>query len=268
MHHAKGAMSLMRTGFLLLILLSSSACDYWPPALQEQIEGLRAELHNALDDRQRSEEELIELRRVQTALQEEIDAKARENANLHARMTALSSQPARTVSTSPTPPAHSRKTAAMPSSIRKGRFVSLQLEYPHMRGMQVERVQRLLQRHEVPIRADGVFGNTTEAAVRSFQRVHGLPATGIVGPRTYRALHTPPPSARQTRALRLQYPAITGQDVTRIQKALRRAGYRIPVDGHFGPDTEVAVRRFQRKHGLHPDGMVGPRTLAVLTQRR
>lgn len=36
------------------------------------------------------------------------------------------------------------------------------------------------------------------------------------------------------------------------------------TDGSFGPLTERAVHAFQRKHGLVPDGVAGPKTLAQL----
>lgn len=38
----------------------------------------------------------------------------------------------------------------------------------------------------------------------------------------------------------------------------------IEADGDFGPDTEAAVREFQRQHQLVPDGIVGPKTWKVL----
>ncbi len=36
------------------------------------------------------------------------------------------------------------------------------------------------------------------------------------------------------------------------------------VDGVFGADTSAAVRHFQRRNGLTPDGVVGPTTWAAL----
>jgi peptidoglycan hydrolase-like protein with peptidoglycan-binding domain len=38
----------------------------------------------------------------------------------------------------------------------------------------------------------------------------------------------------------------------------------VTADGTFGPNTEAAVRAFQRGHGLVPDGIVGPKTWIVL----
>jgi N-acetylmuramoyl-L-alanine amidase len=52
-----------------------------------------------------------------------------------------------------------------------------------------------------------------------------------------------------------------------VQRALHRAGHRILVDGHYGPETDIAVARFQRKHGLEPDGVVGPQTWTVLKKK-
>lgn len=43
-----------------------------------------------------------------------------------------------------------------------------------------------------------------------------------------------------------------------------QAGLGLSVDGVFGPGTEAAVRDFQRKHNLVPDGIVGPKCWAAL----
>src|SRR6478672_3915468 len=53
--------------------------------------------------------------------------------------------------------------------------------------------------------------------------------------------------------------------VRAVQRHLRAAGVDPgPVDGRYGPSTEVAVRRFQSAHGLAVDGIVGSRTMPVV----
>jgi len=53
-------------------------------------------------------------------------------------------------------------------------------------GDLVKRIQTL-----VSVDTDGIFGPTTEAAVRQFQLNHGLVPDGIAGPRTWAVLETP-----------------------------------------------------------------------------
>ena len=57
----------------------------------------------------------------------------------------------------------------------------------------------------------------------------------------------------------------TGATVTEIQTRLKSWGYYDgAVDGVYGSRTEAAVRYFQRRNGLSPDGQAGTQTLAAL----
>jgi peptidoglycan hydrolase-like protein with peptidoglycan-binding domain len=56
----------------------------------------------------------------------------------------------------------------------------------------------------------------------------------------------------------------SGRDVRELQKALRRAGFNVKVDGQFGASTVRAVKRFQRAAQLTPSGTVGRKTVAAL----
>ncbi|KAA0547670.1 peptidoglycan-binding protein [Bacillus sp. BGMRC 2118] len=54
-----------------------------------------------------------------------------------------------------------------------------------------------------------------------------------------------------------------GASVTALQKRILALGYNLPkygADGHFGDETEEAVKQFQRDHNINDDGIVGPIT--------
>ena len=53
-----------------------------------------------------------------------------------------------------------------------------------------------------------------------------------------------------------------GLNVEHWQKFLVWAGYDVKIDRDFGPDTEKATIKFQTKHKLEADGIVGPLTIA------
>ena len=66
--------------------------------------------------------------------------------------------------------------------------------------------------------------------------------------------------------------ASTGSFVARLQRWLGKAGYNVKVSGSYAGETQTAVKIFQARHNLYPDGICGPLTwsklLAVLATRR
>lgn len=53
-------------------------------------------------------------------------------------------------------------------------------------------------------------------------------------------------------------------EIERLQRALRRSGRSVEIDGLFGSGTASAVRAFQKSVGLKDDGIVGPATWRAL----
>jgi peptidoglycan hydrolase-like protein with peptidoglycan-binding domain len=108
---------------------------------------------------------------------------------------------------------------------------------------------------------DGQVGPKTVAALRIFQRTHGLPATGRIDRKTRRAMG---PFGGPLFGTRTMSSKMFGWDVAVLQFLIARQGFATPINGYFDGPTGRAVRRFQRHLGLKPDGIVGPRTMAAL----
>lgn len=117
---------LLRWGGLVVLLMAVSGCDYWPPALQAQIEQLRADLQTATTERAKLESQLSETSKLKDELQARIEEMARANKDLTARASGLESQLhalqeklAKAASVKKPAPAKSTKPAAKPAPKKK-----------------------------------------------------------------------------------------------------------------------------------------------------
>lgn len=247
---------------LMLSLLSLGGCDYWPPALQAEIAGLRAHLNDVLDENAKLYEELAALKAATARPPGERELRS-ELAGLPRSRPSADAE----ADSDDVPPLH--RTNPSPALVPAGKVVKrpsfyLTLTQPAQRGAEVAKLQRLLRRHEMPVHVDGVYGAETTRAIRTFQRIRHLTPDGIAGPVTYAALRQRPSDVRLVRQVRAQRPSAAGGDVIAVQTALRRAGYRVTADGRYGPETVAAIGRFQRDHGLPADGVMGPDTWRAL----
>jgi peptidoglycan hydrolase-like protein with peptidoglycan-binding domain len=139
-------------------------------------------------------------------------------------------------------------------------------------GDAVKELQKILKDvvGDVSLEIDGIFGETTELAVKVFQYRVFLNDDGIVGPKTWQALY-----AGQRSDLPVLRLGSKGDDVTKVQKVLKFSqeakdyfnsnGYYFgEIDGNFGAKTEVAVKAFQKDKKIPVDGVIGQQTWTEL----
>ncbi|MBB4687255.1 N-acetylmuramoyl-L-alanine amidase [Amycolatopsis jiangsuensis] len=109
------------------------------------------------------------------------------------------------------------------------------------------------------------FDVAVEQAVRAFQQRRGLITDGVVGPATF---HSMKGASYHLGSRPLQYllsAPVSGDDVFALQERLTELGFDAGrPDGYFGPQTERALRTFQRDMRLNPDGICGPATIREL----
>lgn len=124
---------------------------------------------------------------------------------------------------------------------------------------------RLIRLNLLPRDTEAEFGEDMHNAVRAFQQRQGLTVDGVVGPETFRRLE----EARWRLGDRVLFYSAghmqIGEDVQTLQRRLTDMGFDSGrVDGWFGPNTDHAVRDFQRNVGVKSDGVCGPATLRAL----
>lgn len=117
-------------------------------------------------------------------------------------------------------------------------------------GPAVGELQGNLRSAGAQLKADGIFGPATEAAVRSFQQAHGLTPDGIVGARSWSALHRS----------RTVSPSFDPFDPEDYAKWLREsaAGVTGAIGGLFGGGASAAPAGATATHATAP-GMQAPR---------
>ena len=130
--------------------------------------------------------------------------------------------------------------------------------------------QRLIELNYMGGTADGIFGERSQKALRQFQAMNGLEATGELDDATRTALFSEDAQALPKR--------LTGGDrgekVEALQQRLAQFGFLSgEVDGVYGAQTSAAVSRFQRhlieqgygeSLGVVDDGVASAVTQALL----
>ena len=120
---------------------------------------------------------------------------------------------------------------------------------------------------------NGVYGTTTQSAVKVFQQRNGLTADGVAGSETLSrvfassALYAPTaqPTAPPYQATGTLQAGSIGEDVYNLQERLFDLGYYTgQIDGIYSNAVTAAVRAFQGANKLTADGKAGATTQRAL----
>lgn len=135
---------------------------------------------------------------------------------------------------------------------------------PRLSQTEVREIQRALNEAGYDAgRVDGRWGPSTERALHDFQEAKGLDPTGRLNEKTILALGL---SLSDFAANQAAEPGNLGrEEIQQVQRALNDAGYDVgPVTGRWDPETERALRDFQKDKGLDPTGRLDDRTILSL----
>lgn len=131
--------------------------------------------------------------------------------------------------------------------------------------------------NQIPrVNIDGVFGDATENAVRSFQRSYGLEETGVVNEETWNTITDtylgvlesyPPQFLAEDYAPYPGTPLTVGSQGDAVRVIQERLSFisdfyenvpKVQATGYFGEQTRTAVNAFLEDIGVPSRGFVGP----------
>ncbi len=146
--------------------------------------------------------------------------------------------------------------------------------------------QRQMGKRGYGLTGTGFFGPKTKAAVLDLQRKSGLNVVGFIGPKTWAAAWAgtsgpsarpaaPPATSNSCGVGQAKAPAWPGRQFVQgdtdgklqcFQKQLGHRGYGLTGTGYYGPATKAAVVALQKRNGINPSGIIGPRTWVAAWQ--
>lgn len=153
-----------------------------------------------------------------------------------------------------------------------------------MKGNDVKALQEYLRILGYKVDVNGTFDNKTYTAVVDFQKKNKITSSGIVGVKTVTALN----KAVTSRSVAVVIPSrgeseklpivslnisgilkkgSSGEQVKKLQEALKYLSYNVDINGKFDSKTEAAIKQFQKSNKLISDGIVGSNTIKLLEQK-
>lgn len=184
----------------------------------------------------------------------------------------------------PAPPKQSTPPAAVVDV--KGSLKITRTLKKGMKGDDIKTLQQYLAALGYQIGTiNGEFNDKTLSAVQDFQKKNGINPSGLVGVKTVAALNKKI-SAKYTvsstivsrgedsanakpsfKIQRILKKGSYGEDVKKLQEALRYLSYAVDVNGTFDTKTEIAVKSFQKVNKLLVDGIVGLQTAKAIDSK-
>lgn len=133
-----------------------------------------------------------------------------------------------------------------------------------MVGKDISRLQEKLNLFGYNCSTSGFFDQSTEKAVKDFQRNHSLMVDGKVGPITWNKIVLDE-EAFITRVLKYSIPLMYGDDIKLIQQRLIDLGYKFSVNlGWYDEITANIISSFQKSNNINPTGVVDALTVKAL----